>query len=134
MANGWYTNGLTAFATAGVNWSSDTIKAALVNIGGGGYTVNLATDQYYSTISPYVVGTPQQITSPTYAGGVLSGANVTYTALSGLQVGAVVIYKDTGTGGTSPLLGYIDTGTILPVTPDGRNIILQWGASGILQL
>jgi uncharacterized protein YigE (DUF2233 family) len=46
-----------------------------------------------------------------------------------------VIYIDTGTAGTSPLVAYIDTGvTGLPVTPNGGNINVTWNASGIFAL
>jgi hypothetical protein len=46
-----------------------------------------------------------------------------------------VIYVDTGTAATSPLVAYIDTGvTGLPVTPNGGNITVTWNASGIFAL
>ena len=39
---------------------------------------------------------------------------------------ALVIYKDTGTESTSPLIMYIDTATGLPVTPNGGDITVTW--------
>jgi hypothetical protein len=38
----------------------------------------------------------------------------------------VVIYKDTGVAGTSPLLMYIDTITGFPLATNGGDIIVQW--------
>jgi hypothetical protein len=82
-----------------------------------------------------VVGTPQVIGSKTFTNGVFDGADVTYTAVTGNSVEALIIYIDTGTAGTSPLVAYIDTGvTNLPVTPNGGNISIVWNASGIFAL
>jgi hypothetical protein len=47
---------------------------------------------------------------------------------------ALVIYKDTGSSATSPLIAYIDTGTNLPASPNGGDITIQYNASGILPL
>jgi hypothetical protein len=55
--------------------------------------------------------------------------------VSGATVEALVIYIDTGTAGTSRLIGFIDTGvTNLPVTPNGGDISITWNASGIFAL
>lgn len=117
--------------TANNNLSSGTVKAALVT---AGYTYS-STDQFYSAASASVVGTPQTITSKTYTNGVFSGANVTYTAVTGSTVTAILIYIDTGSSATSPLVAYIDTSvTGLPVTPNGGNITITWNASGIFAL
>ena len=63
------------------------------------------------------------------------GDNVTFTAVSGASVEALVIYIDTGNTATSRLVAYIDTGvTGLPVTPNGGDISITWNASGIFQL
>jgi hypothetical protein len=47
-----------------------------------------------------------------------------------------VIYKDTGTAATSPLIAYIDTATGLPVTPNGGDITVTWdnGSNKIFKL
>jgi hypothetical protein len=126
MANSLYNYGQEQFAKAGINWTTDTIKCALVD---NTYTPNLATDQFYSTISAKVVGTPQAIASPTATGGVCKASNVTFTAVTGNQVKYVVFYKDTGTTTTSPLICCIDTATGLPVTPNGGNITVQVDAT-----
>ena len=49
---------------------------------------------------------------------------------------ALLIYKDTGTEATSPLIAYIDTATGLPVTPNGGNITVTWdnGTNKIFKL
>lgn len=113
------------------NLSSGTVKVALVT---SGYTYS-ATDQFYSSVSASVVGTPQTIGSKTFTNGVFDGADVTFTAVTGSQVTRLVIYIDTGSAATSPLVAYLDTSvTNLPVTPNGGDIAITWNASGIFAL
>lgn len=117
--------------TADNNLSSGTVKGALVT---AGYTY-AATDQFYSSVSASVVGTPQTLTSKTFTNGVFDAADTVFSAVTGAQVTQLVIYIDTGTAATSPLVALIDTGvTNLPVTPNGGNILIQWNSSGIFSL
>ncbi len=118
--------------TANNNLSAGTVKVALVDT--GIYTYS-STDQFYSSVSSAVVGTPQTIGSKTFTNGVFDGADVTYTSVTGNSVEALVLYIDTGSAATSPLVAYIDTSvTGLPVTPNGGDIAITWNASGIFAL
>lgn len=118
--------------TANNDLSAGTVKVALVDT--GVYTYS-ASNQFYSSVSSAVVGTPQTIGSKTFTNGVFDGADVTYTAVTGSTVEALVIYIDTGSAATSPLVAYIDTSvTGLPVTPNGGDISINWNASGIFAL
>lgn|SRR5574343_1498773 len=108
-----------------------TLKCALVDT--GTYTYNSAHD-FYDDVSG-VVGTPQTIGTKTYTNGVLDGDNVTFTAVSGATVEALILYLDTGSSATSRLVAYIDSSvTGLPVTPNGGDITVSWNASGIFAL
>ena len=118
--------------TANNNLSAGTVKVALIDT--GVYTYNSA-DQFWSAASSASVGTPQTIGSKTFTNGVFDGADVTFTAVTGASVEALLIYIDTGTASTSPLVAYIDTSvTGLPVTPNGGDITITWNASGIFAL
>ena len=141
MANGLYKLYKQAILGAGLNLSSGTVKATLVDA--GNYSVNLTTDQYMNKDTiPLVarVGSNVTLGSKTVALGVFDAADVTFTAVSGASVEAIVIWVDGGGGGTSqsgttdPLVVYIDTGTNLPVTPNGGDIVVAWNASGIFSL
>jgi hypothetical protein len=59
---------------------------------------------------------------------VTSPGQIVFASVGGsLPVGAIVIWFNTGTASTSPLIAYIDsTGTsgTLPVTPNGSSITL----------
>jgi hypothetical protein len=114
------------------NDATDGPFCALVDT--GAYTYSAAHD-FYNDLSG-IVGTDQRITSPTVATGLFDGTDLTYTAVTGNSVEALVIYRhNSGANTTWPLVAYIDTGvTGLPVTPNGGNITVTWNASGIFQL
>lgn len=134
MTNALYDKGREAFANAGINWLTDTIKVALVDT--GTYTPNLATDQFFSILSASVVGTPVVLASKTDTAGIEDAADVVFSSVTGVSAEALVIYKDTGTGSTSPLIAYIDTATGLPVTPNGGNVTVTFdnGSNRIFKL
>lgn len=133
MANALYPKWKEALLQNSSNSAlTGTVKAALVDT--GTYTYNSAHE--FLTSLTGVVGTAQTIgATKTYTNGVFDGGDVTYTAVTGNTVEALVLYIDTGTAGTSRLVAYIDTGvTGLPVTPNGGDISVTWNASGIFAL
>jgi hypothetical protein len=118
-------------ASANVDLNDLTVKVALVDT--DTYTYSAAHD-FLDDLSG-VVGTAQTIGNTTVTGGVFDGDNVTFSAVTGATVEALVIYIDTGNAATSRLVAYIDTGqTGLPVTPNGGDISVTWSASGIFAL
>ena len=125
---------IQASASSALNGSGTTgVFAALVDT--GTYTYS-ASDQYYSDLSG-IVGTDQEIgATKTYTNGVLDGADLTYTAVTGATVEALVLYvKNAGADTTWRLFAYIDTSvTGLPVTPNGGDITVTWNVSGIVGL
>lgn len=122
--------------TSGYDLDNDTtddgVYVALIDT--GTYTYSSAHD-FYSDLSG-IVGTPVRITTPTVTNGTFDGDNVTFTAVSGNQSEALVIYRhNAGANSTWPLVAYIDTSvTGLPVTPNGGDITVTWNASGIFTL
>lgn len=116
---------------ANISLTATNVRVALVDT--GVYTYS-AAHQFLTSLTG-VVGTAQLINTKTVVNGLFDGDNVTYTAVTGNSVEALVIYIDTGVAGTSRLVAYIDTSvTGLPVTPNGGNITVTWSASGIFQL
>jgi hypothetical protein len=130
MANAIYPKWKEAIMQASANSAlTGTVKAALVDT--GTYTYS-AAHEFLSSLTG-VVGTAQTLASKTFTNGVFDAADVTYTAVTGATVEAVVIYIDTGVAGTSRLVAYLDTDyTNLPVTPNGGNITIAWDATGIV--
>ena len=115
-----------------VDDTTDGPFCALVDT--GTYTYSASHD-FYSDLSG-IVGTDQRIASPTVSAGTFDGADLTYTAVSGNTVEALVIYrKNSGADTTWRLVAYIDTSvTGLPVTPNGGNITVTWSGSGIFTI
>jgi len=133
MANAIYPKYKEALldAAANVDINDGTVKVALVDTG----TYTYSASHGFLTSLTGVVGTAQTIANTTVTNGVFDGDNVTYTAVTGNSVEALVIYIDTGTAATSRLVAYIDTSvTGLPVSPNGGDIAITWNASGIFAL
>lgn len=141
MANVLYTSckqRLLAPGTLGVT-SADAIDTATDNLSivlvDGSYTPAVTTDTFYDpTVSPNIVGTPVAITTRTVVNGNFDAPDVTFTSVSGNVIEYVVLYKNTGTTTTSPLMIFWDTMTGLPVTPNGGDITISWDPSGIFRL
>jgi hypothetical protein len=124
MANAHYAKGKEKILSGAVNYPTDTIKVALVK---NTYPQDLANDEFFTSISAYVVGTPQTLAAKTVAAGVFDAADAVFLAVpAGDTLEGVVIYKDTGVAGTSPLLHYIDTITGFPFTTNGSDVTVRW--------
>ena len=125
MANTLYDFSRQRFLEAQINWMTDTIKVILVDT--GAYTPQTAVHQYLSDIptSARIAG-PVTLTAKSTTGGAADAADITFTAVSGASIEAIIIYVDSGTEATSPLIAFIDTATGLPITPNGGDIIVTW--------
>lgn len=137
MANTLYDKGRQRFLEGQFNWLTDTIKCLLVDT--GSYTPNFTTHEFLSDIgSTARIGTLSGVTltSKTTTGGAADAADITFSSVTGASIEALVLYADTGTEGTSPLIAFIDTATGLPITPNGGDIIVTWdnGANRIFKL
>lgn len=130
----WAEQIMQGTASALLNGSTTTgLFVALIDT--GTYTYS-ASHEFYSSISAAIIGTPMEIGSKTYTAGVLDGADVTFSAVSGASVEALVLFvKNAGANTTWRLVEYVDTSvTGLPVTPNGGDIAITWNASGIVKL
>lgn len=141
MANAVYPIYKTALGAASANVSltvndaTDGPFCALVDT--GLYTYAAAHD-FFNDLAG-IIGTDQRIVTPTFgtvAQGVLDGDNLTYTAVTGASIEALVVYrKNAGANTTWRLVVYLDTSqTGLPLTPNGGDITVTWSASGIFGL
>lgn len=136
MANAVYDKFKDLILEAGVgeaalDLSAATLKVALIDT--ATYTFS-QTHEHHDDLSG-IVGTPEAITSITHLDGTLDGADPTFSSLSGNEFEALVVYVDTGTSATSPLVCYIDTGvTGLPFNPSGSDVTIEWDAAGIFDL
>lgn len=144
MANGFYQLGMKHFAQGDIVWKASggsTIKAALMD--SADYTVNLTTDEFENPAlgNPPAAGTGFEEVSGAFTlidaatDGVVDANDITFTATSGDQCEGIVVFKDTGTTTTSPLLFWWDTASGLPVTLGG-DVTVSWdnGANKIAKI
>lgn len=135
MTKALYDLGREGFLGGLIAWDTQSIKAVLVDE--GQYTLNLATHQFLSDIPAGArIATSAALTNKTKTGGVADADDPTFTAVTGPTIEGVAFYVDTGVAATSRLIGYVNEGTNLPVTPNGGDIILQFdnGANKIFKL
>ncbi len=126
-----------------IDFAADTIKVTLHT----GYTPNIDTHDFrddvsateYSTASGYTAGgvtlgskTVTVDTSNDQAD--VDAADASWTGLGPLSPATpshAIIWKDTGTPSTSPLIAYIVLGT---TATNGSNYAIAWNAGGIFTL
>jgi hypothetical protein len=130
-----YGLGLQSFVNGSINWGSDTIKVALAP---STSVPNQDTHQFFSSVT--------EVTGTGYtAGGVtLASKTSAYTAAtntvaldaadvswptSTITARYAIIYKSTGTAGTSPLIAYVDFGA--DVVSTAGTFSITWDAAGI---
>jgi len=139
MANTLLMAGRQGFLDGSIDWDTDTIRLTLINR--DNYT--LADTTFYTQIpdtarvKTYDAALAATgIGGKTVASGVADGNDCTLSAVSGAAFGAIIIWADSGSNSTSRLIGWIDTGTGLPASPNSGDITIQWsaGASRIFML
>jgi hypothetical protein len=123
--------------TAVVDWDTDTIKVMLLT----GHTENQDTHDFVNdVVANEVAGTgytadgatlgSKAITYDTASDQIrMDAADTTWTT-STISATEAVVYKDTGTDATSPLIGYIDFGATVSTTAGTFQI--TWDATGII--
>jgi hypothetical protein len=131
MANAMYAKGREGFLDGSIDYDTDDIRHVLTDEGAAAFD---STDDNLDDLSAGTIATSGAYASKTKTDGTADAADVTHTAVSGASVEAINVYKHTGTASTSRVICNIDTGTGLPVTPNGGDITVQWNASGIFTL
>jgi len=122
---GIYSSARESFLTAGINWSTDTFGALLAT---GGYTPNLGLDQHVADIPGPAISGRQPLTSLSSNAGGAYAADVNFSSVVGAAVVYIIIYKNTGSDATSPLICLIDSANGLPVFPSGTPVTISWDA------
>jgi len=110
---------------------TDAVRAVLIDI--GTYTYDAAHDAYDDLTG--VVGTESSaLAGKTVVGAKFDSNDIVFSAVTGDTVEALVLFVDSGTPATDYLIAYLDTGTGLPVTPNGGDINITVNASGWFDL
>jgi hypothetical protein len=124
MANALYDKAREAFLKGDIDWLNDTIKVMLVDT--ADYTVDLASHDSLDDVPSAARVATATLANKTATNGVADADDATFSSVTGDQCEALIIYKDTGTESTSPLIAFINDGLNLPVTPSGEDITVQW--------
>jgi hypothetical protein len=142
MASQLFDAGREGFLLGEIDWDGGVIKMSLVR----GYSFN-ATHKFVSDVTNsggQQVATSGALTGKSGTAGVADAADVTFSAgPTGAAIPAVIYFQSSAvTGGADVattaqrLICYVDTGTGLPVTPNGQSI--TWahdnGANRIFKL
>lgn len=133
MSNLIYDGYIDAALKAEVAWLADNIRVLLVDV--PAYTANKNHNFLSDVPSGAIISTSANLTGKSVSGGVLRAADAVFESVGGSVTGkALVVYKHTGNAATSRLICYIDSGSGLPVTPNGSNVRAVWPSSGILSI
>ena len=142
MANALFDAGREGFLDGSIDWDTAVIKVALVR----GYTFS-AAHKFVSDITPasgVLAATSAALASKTVTGGVADAADITFTAVaSNASNHSLLIFQSSAvTGGADVaataqrVIGWIDTGTNLPIVPNGGDVTIAWdnGTNKIFKL
>ena len=133
MANALYDTGREGFLAGEIDWDTAVIKVALVR----SYTF-AASHKFVSDVTTaggVLAATSAALASKTVAAGVADAADITYTAVASNASGhSLLVFQSSAVGGGADVaataqrvIAYYDTGTGLPVTPNGGDITIAWG-------
>lgn len=135
MANVIYPKYKEALLNGDVNIELDgsNVKAVLVDL--ADYTYSAGDDFLADVAAGGRVATSGNLASKTTTNGTFDVADFVFSAVTGDNCEALIIYIDTGVEATSRLVAYYDTGiTGLPVTPNGGDINVTVNASGLFTI
>lgn len=133
MANALYPKFKQALLNKEHNLDTDSILAGLIDL--GSYTYNAAHDED-TDIAAGLVATSGTLANTSITNGVFDSDDFVWTAVTGAQCEAIILWNDTPTTPTAdPLILFMDTGiTGMPITPNGGNINVTVNASGWFSL
>jgi len=142
MANALFNPGREGFLAGEIDWDTAVIKVALVRA----YTFS-AAHKFVSEVTAaggVLHVTSAALTNKSVTGGTADADDVTYTSVAANASNhSLLIFQSSAvTGGADVaataqrLIAWIDTGTNLPIVPNGGNVTVAWdnGANKIFTL
>jgi len=142
MANALFGPGREGFLDATIDWDTAVIKVALVR----GYTFSSA-HKFVSDVTGAggtLAATSAALSSKTVTNGTADAADVTFTAVAANASNhyLLIFQSSAVTGGADVaataqrVIAWIDTGTNLPIVPNGGDVTVAWdnGANKIFTL
>lgn len=135
MANALYNTFKEGLLDKVFDLNTDTIKASLID--SADYTYSAAHDEYSGgardVAAAAIVAESGALGSPTIVNGTFDTADFTWSAVTGDQSEAVILWDDSLTN--DRLIAFYDSSiTGMPVTPNGGDINVTVNASGWFSL
>lgn len=124
MSNRVYPSAIDTILDGSIDWDSDTLVAGLFDA------------LVYDSGDVFLDDLPTPVATETVTGAaIISGDvlvdNTMFTGVSGGDILSVVVWKDTGSSATSPLLFYTDDEGEIMFSPAGGDIEVSWNG-GVL--
>lgn len=132
MSNEVYPKAREHFMSGHIDMVNDTIKIVAVDT--ADYTYATTHESLADIPSAARVSTTAAMTGKTITSGVFDADDPTFSAATGDEFEALVVYVDSGTEATSYLLCYIDTANGLPFTPSGADVVFNIAEAGLFQI
>jgi len=127
MANALYDKFKEDALGAGNDLTGVNVKVILVDL--ADYSFSAAHEDLADVPAAARVATSANLTTKSVTGGVFDADDITFSAVTGDQSEALILYIDTGVESTSRLIAFLDSGiTGMPVTPNGGDITVTWDA------
>lgn len=140
MANALFNPGREGFLAAEIDWDTAVIKVAMVR----SYTFN-AAHKFVSDVTTaggVLHATSAALTGKTVTSGTADANDITFTAApSNTNNHHLVVFQSSAvTGGADVaataqrLIAWYDTGTNIPIVPNGGDVVIAWNASGLFTI
>ena len=140
MANALFTPGREGFLAGEIDFDTAVIKVALVRA----YTF-AASHKFVSDVTTaggVIHATSAALASKTGVGGTADAADVVFTAVASNASGhGLLVFQSSAVGGGADVaataqrvIAWYDTGTNLPVVPNGGDVTIAWNASGLFTI
>lgn len=121
MANGFFPKGKELILTGEIDLIADNIKAMVVD---ASYTYD-PTHKFLADVTGRF-GPPQTLVNKSVKNGIFDADDIIFPNLSGPQVIAMIIYKDSGDVNTSTLIALINEDDYFPFFPNASNVEIYW--------
>ena len=128
MTSGLYASCLDALMGGDVDLVNTPVSAMLIDL--DQYTADLDADTSLADIPEVSIISKSLLTGKAIVDAVFSADPTVFTSVSaddGVDIGAIVVFKDVDTASESTLLYYSDEAPELPATPDGEDVTVTWG-------
>jgi hypothetical protein len=140
MANGLFNDSKAGFLAGEIDWDTAVIKVALVR----SYTF-AASHKFVSDVTTaggVIAATSAALASKTTTAGTADAADITFTAVAANASGhGLLVFQASAVGGGADVaasaqrvIAWYDTGTNLPITPNGGDVSVAWNGSGLFTI